>query len=101
MGGGGGWAEPPRCQKSGGGGEEAVASVEPGRPPEAAQVSGFRGAGNNSLLSREMYICSCEGELLPAFLIPLKTCKIEGNHERMWEGPPPPQEGGTRRRMET
>jgi hypothetical protein len=36
-----------------------------------------------------MYICSCGGELLPAFLIPLKTCKIKGNHERMREGPPP------------
>jgi hypothetical protein len=33
----------------GGGGEEAAASVEPGRPREAAQVSGFRGAGNNSI----------------------------------------------------
>ena len=32
------------------GGKEAVASVEPG---EAAQVSGFRRAGNNSLLSGE------------------------------------------------
>ncbi len=41
-----------------------------------------------------MYICSCEGELLPAFLIPLKTCKIKGNHKRMWEGSPPPPGGG-------
>jgi hypothetical protein len=49
----GGRAEPPRCQKSGGGGKEATASVESGRPREAVQVSGFRGAGNNSLLSRE------------------------------------------------
>ncbi len=31
------------------GGKEAVASVEPGGPREAAQVSGFRGAGNNSI----------------------------------------------------
>jgi len=36
-------------KKVGGGGKEAAASVEPGRPREAAQVSGFRGAGNNSI----------------------------------------------------
>jgi hypothetical protein len=36
-----------------GGGKEAEASVEPGGPRVAAQVSGFRGAGNNSLLSEE------------------------------------------------
>jgi hypothetical protein len=36
-------------KKWGGGGKEAVASVEPGGPREAAQVSGFRGAGNNSV----------------------------------------------------
>jgi hypothetical protein len=34
--------------KKWGGEKEAVASVEPGWPREAAQVSGFRGAGNNS-----------------------------------------------------
>jgi hypothetical protein len=39
--------------KKWGGGKEAAASVEPGWPREAAQVSGFRGAGNNSLLSEE------------------------------------------------
>jgi hypothetical protein len=38
------------------GGKEAVASVEPGGPREAAQVSGFRGAGNNSL-----YIANLKG----------------------------------------
>jgi hypothetical protein len=35
------------------GGKEAEASVEPGGPRVAAQVSGFRRAGNNSLLSEE------------------------------------------------
>jgi hypothetical protein len=39
--------------KKWGGGKEAAASVEPGWPLEAALVSGFRGAGNNSLLSEE------------------------------------------------
>ncbi len=49
-----------------------------------------------------MYICLCEGELLPAFLIPLKTCKIKGNCKRMvGRSPPPLREGGTRRRTET
>ncbi len=45
-GGGADWAAP--MPKKWGGGKEAVASVEPGWPREAAQVSGFRGAGNNS-----------------------------------------------------
>jgi hypothetical protein len=46
-----------------------------------------------------MYICSCEGKLLPAFLIPLKTWKTKRNHKRRKEGPL--REGGTRRRTET
>jgi hypothetical protein len=44
----GGGLSPPRGQKSGG--KEAAASVETGGPQEAAQVSGFRGAGNNSVI---------------------------------------------------
>ncbi len=40
----------PKKWGGGGGGKEAAASVEPGWPREAAQVSGFRGAGNNSCL---------------------------------------------------
>jgi hypothetical protein len=50
-GGGGGGGAAPMPKKWGG--KEAVASVEPGGPREAAKVSGFRGAGNNSLLSGE------------------------------------------------
>jgi hypothetical protein len=43
MEGGGGGLSRPDAKKVGGGGKEAAASVEPGWPREAAQVSGFRG----------------------------------------------------------
>ena len=42
---GGGGLSRPDAKKVGGGKKEAAASVEPGWPREAAQVSGFRGAG--------------------------------------------------------
>jgi hypothetical protein len=45
--GGGGAGEAALMPKKWGG-KEAEASVEPGGPRVAAQVSGFRGAGNNS-----------------------------------------------------